>query len=186
MPVRPSHGYSRRDAGAFQTDQVERFPSQMVRDDRTAFQKAMQDTGKIGVVTSDDITSALLKTDAAVKGIDDAIASCPQLPAAGVEQWKDWKGGYDSFSAANKGLPYLTLGLANIGDQVVAYEDEIVKWQELLKQAGCLTMAPVFETHQTASDTGAPTVVTALEAGTALVVAGGIVYALTKLLPSRR
>jgi len=98
-------------------------------------QIVMSDAGRIGVVTAHDISSALDKLDAAAAGLNAAVISNPSaIPPAMLAQWNIWFSGYQKFSADNHDLFPLTLGLANIGDEVVGYQNELQDWQSKLKQ----------------------------------------------------
>jgi hypothetical protein len=93
----------------------------------------------LGIVTANDITSALIRLDAIAAQIDRGVAACTKLDPTIRGQWSDWLAGYTKFSDANKNLFYFTLGLAEIGDEVVAYGQDLKAWNQRLEAAGCDT-----------------------------------------------
>lgn len=98
------------------------------------------------VVTADDITAALIQDDATAASIDSTVqAQKDKLPPQVVVNWGMFYAGYKSFSAKNKNLSFWTLGLPNIGDQVVSYEMQLKTWNESLQAAGAVNLPPTVK-----------------------------------------
>lgn len=101
------------------------------------------------VVTAADITSALIQDDATAAGIDSGIAAVREkLDPNLVAQWVTFYQGYQKFSADNKDLNFFTLGLPNIGDQVVAYESQLKAWATKLQALGAPMPVDVVTPHE--------------------------------------
>ena len=104
------------------------------------------------VVTADDITAALIRTDAQAKAIDDAVNACQELPASTKTQWADFLAGYRQFSADNKDHSFLALGLPNIGNEVVGYEHELNAWATKIQTQCPNLVVPQIDTHDEVAD----------------------------------
>ena len=99
------------------------------------------------VVTADDITAALVRTDAQANAIDDAVTACAELDASTRAQWADFLAGYRVFSAENKNHFPLALGLPNIGNEVVGYEHELNAWATTIRAKCTNLVVPLLDTH---------------------------------------
>jgi hypothetical protein len=103
------------------------------------------------VVTAADITSAIVRIDAAAQGVNDAFNACPQLDAATKAAWTAWYTGWQAWETANKNLGYFTLGLPEIGNQAVAYESDVAGWQADADRL-CGSSIPILETQSQAAE----------------------------------
>jgi hypothetical protein len=126
--------------------------------------RSFADAGRLGVVTADDITQALVKLDHAVNATDIAQGACTNLVPLLRTQWQTWLNGYQAFSAANKHRGFFALGLPAIGDEVVAYSEELAVWSEKIG-----AVCPNFSPYVSPSDVGGRG---DLEIGIGLGVAG--------------
>lgn len=99
------------------------------------------------VVTADDITSALKQNDATAASIDSAVDACTNIDPLARTQWKTFYAGYKTFSQANQNLGFFTLGLPNIGDQVVAYEGQLAAWYQVLAKQCKMVMPTPAQPH---------------------------------------
>lgn len=99
------------------------------------------------VVTADDITAALIRTDAQAKAIDDAVSGCAELDASTKTQWSDFLTGYREFSDENKDRSFFALGLPNIGNEVVGYEHELNNWATTIRAKCANLVVPLLDTH---------------------------------------
>ena len=82
------------------------------------------------LVTAEDIQSAIIRINAAALGVNAIFTNCTQLDASTKSAWTAWYTGWQAWSAANNNLSYFTLGLPAIGNQAVAYENDIAGWQQ--------------------------------------------------------
>ena len=117
--------------------------------------RARRGGGQFGsglVVTAADIASSLAQDDATAKTIDTGITYALHLDPALVAQWKTFYAGYQAFSNRNKNLGYFTLGLPNIGDQVVSYETQLANWNTLLQKSGAVMAPTVQGAHGSTGD----------------------------------
>lgn len=98
------------------------------------------------LVTAEDITSAIVRIDAAATGVSDVFSNCPNLDVGTKQAWGAWYAGWQTWAEQNKDLNYFTLGLPAIGNQAVAYESDIAGWQQDANQI-CGSFIPVLETQ---------------------------------------
>lgn len=106
------------------------------------------------VVTAEDISSSIIKTDAAAQGVDAVFASCGALDGGTKAAWGAWYAGWKQWAAQNRDLGYLTLGLPAIGNQAVAYEGDISGWQSTANRV-CGTSIPVLQPQTDIADRNA-------------------------------
>jgi hypothetical protein len=129
------------------------------------------------LVTAEDITSAIVRIDAAAQGVNDVFASCTQLDPGTKEAWSTWYAGWQQWAETNKDLNYFTLGLPAIGNQAVAYEDDIAGWQGDADRI-CNAQIPILQSQTSIANRNAElggwsTVVSAIR-----WVAGAVIVAL--------
>lgn len=104
------------------------------------------------LVTAEDIESAIIRIDAAAAGVNDVFnASCPKLDAGTKEAWTAWYTGWQQWAALNNNLSYLTLGLPAIGNQAVAYENDVAGWQQDADQI-CGSQIPILVSQTKIAD----------------------------------
>lgn len=103
---------------------------------------AHQSVGAL-IVTADDITQALTQWDATAVGVDQAVQACTTLDAATRAEWATFYAGYQVFSAANKNHFFFALGLPEISDQVIVYEQQISAWGATIKSKCANDVQPV-------------------------------------------
>jgi hypothetical protein len=104
------------------------------------------------VVTAYDIQQSLIQDDATAASIDQGVQACAGLDATTKAEWTTFYTGYQAFSTANKNLSWFTLGLPNIGDQVVSYETQLQAWSTKLAAASCVMAPTAAPAHGTATD----------------------------------
>jgi hypothetical protein len=104
------------------------------------------------VVTAEDITSSITKTNAAAAGVAAVFSNCPKLDAGTQAEWTAWYAGWQKWAAANSNLPYLTLGLPAIGNQAVSYESDVASWQTIANNV-CGAQGPVLIPQAVVADT---------------------------------
>jgi hypothetical protein len=106
------------------------------------------------LVTAEDISSAIVRIDAAAQGVNDVFAACPQLDAGTKAAWSAWYAGWQAWEKANNNLSYFTLGLPAIGNQAIAYENDVAGWQEDADRI-CSASIPVLVTQTKIADQNA-------------------------------
>jgi hypothetical protein len=137
------------------------------------------------IVSNNDVTQALIRTDAMADSIDQAVEACKALDPLLRKQWKTWltgadgKGGYRHFSKTNRDLPFFTFGLATIFNQAVAYEHQLNAWNEKISRA-CRNAQPPIMTHDNMSARAwkdfADNIVPPVDPSTKFLIGGGIVF----------
>ena len=132
------------------------------------------------LVTADDITQALIKTDALVNALD-ANVSANAIDANVRRSWEAFRDGYRAFSANNRALPWYTLGLPAIADQEIAYEHELAGWQSLIDASIGRPTAPGPVAHDQVDETGHQTIPT-LDTSTKFLIGGALVLGFFLLL----
>jgi hypothetical protein len=137
----------------------------------------------LGVVTAADITSALVRLDSLASQIDRGVQACAKLDPTTRAQWNDWLAGYQKFSAENKDHFYFALGLAEIGDETVAYGNDLRNWNTTLRDAGCNT-PPDFTPPGSTDTVGALTWLAVAVGGVYVVLTFG--PELARVLKGRR
>ena len=103
------------------------------------------------IVTAADITSAITQVSGDASGLDSVFQSCTALGAGTKAAWTAWYSGWQTFAAANSNLGYFTLGLPDIGDEVVSYQTELAGWQQTANSK-CGTSLPVITTIPQVAD----------------------------------
>jgi hypothetical protein len=136
----------------------------------------------IGVVTAEAITSALIKLDAAAAQTDAAVTACSKIDPQQRAAWQSWYAGYQKFSTANQNHGYFALGLAEIGDEVVAYSDELAQWHAQLEPI-CGNMSPYVSESEAAQPGSVTDVVTKVTWLAGILLAG---YVVVTYLPRPR
>jgi hypothetical protein len=120
-------------------------------------------------VTAADIASALHQTDATAAGLDASVNACKTIDPLLKAQWVAFYDGYQKFSQANQNLGFFTLGLANIGDQVVSYEGQLDMWSEVISKSCPNFQPPPGQAHDPANQ--------GLSTGTKWLIGAGIAAA---------
>jgi hypothetical protein len=147
------------------------------------------------IVTADDITQALVQWDGVAAGVDAAVNACPSLDPSTKAEWEDFYGGYQTFSRANKNHFYFALGLPEIGDQVITYEQGITAWNTTIasKCSNDVQPIPTTQNQVAANDSLLPSAASTQGAVTAIgdtVVKVGLVvgaiFLAVELLPLLR
>ena len=103
------------------------------------------------LVTAEDISSAIVRIDAAATGVNDIFSSCAALDVGTKQAWDAWYAGWQAWAEANKDLNYFTLGLPAIGNQAVAYESDVAGWQGDADRI-CGASVPILETQAQVAD----------------------------------
>lgn len=106
------------------------------------------------LVTAEDISSAIVRIDAAAQGVNDVFSSCPDLDAGTKAAWTAWYTGWQAWEKQNSNLGYFTLGLPAIGNQAIAYENDVSGWQQDADRI-CNVSIPVLTTQTTVADQNA-------------------------------
>lgn len=99
------------------------------------------------VVTAHDITEAIVRIDAAAKGLDGVFQQCAaKMHPETITAWNAWYDGWKTWANDNKDLGYLTLGLPQIGNQAVGYEADIAGWQAVANR-DCKADIPILQSQ---------------------------------------
>lgn len=106
------------------------------------------------LVTAGDITSDIIRIDAAAQGVDAIFKACPNLDAGTQQAWAAWYAGWQKWADVNKDVSNLQFGLPAIGNQAVDYENEVKTWQQKANDV-CGSQIPIFATQNDAADQNA-------------------------------
>jgi hypothetical protein len=93
-----------------------------------------------------DLTGAIIRIDAAARGVDGVFATCVQLDAGTKQAWSAWYTGWQQWVELNKNLSAAAPGLEGISRQIASYESDVAGWQEDA-DAVCSAQIPVLVTQ---------------------------------------
>ena len=127
------------------------------------------------LLTAEDITSAIIRIDAAAQGVNSAFQSCPKLDAGTKHAWDAWYAGWQHWADTNNNLSHFTPELSSIGDQTIAYENDVAGWQEDADRI-CGAQIPILVPQTVSADTaGWSHVLSAVKWVAGAVIAGLVI-----------
>ena len=132
-------------------------------------------------VTSSDVRALKDRLNPYVASLDASIASCATISAAKRASWRDWRGAWAKFFAADEG--FWTAGAEM--DQGEAYEIDFNSWRQFMIAERCSIDAPGPSKTDDPSKPSADTGETVRTVAIAAVILGALYLAL-QFSPKRR